>query len=106
MAAVAAVGPTEGTDGLRIGLVAIRPGTGEVVAMYGGPDYVTDPINNATRPFAQGGSTFKPFALTAAIEQGISLDSVWNGNSHAEVQGYSVRNYGDASFGAVPDRGR
>ncbi|MDP4714400.1 MAG: penicillin-binding protein, partial [Candidatus Nanopelagicales bacterium] len=101
VAAVAAVGPTEGTDGLRIGLVAIRPGTGEVVAMYGGPDYVTDPINNATRPFAQGGSTFKPFALTAAIEQGISLDSVWNGNSPAEVQGYSVRNYGDASFGAV-----
>jgi membrane peptidoglycan carboxypeptidase len=100
-AAVAQVGPTEGTAGLRIGLVAVRPGTGEVVAMYGGRDYVTDPINNATRPFAQAGSTFKPFALTAAVEQGIGLDSRWNGNSPAEIQGYTVRNYGDRSFGEV-----
>ncbi len=101
VAAVEAVGPTEGTEGLRIGLVAVRPGTGEVVAMYGGRDYVSDPINNATRPFAQAGSTFKPFALTAAVEQGIGLESVWDGNSPAEVQGYAVRNYGDASFGQV-----
>lgn len=100
-AAVAAVGPTEGTEGLRIGLVAVRPGTGEVVAMYGGTDYVTDPINNATRPFAQAGSTFKTFALTAAVEAGIGLDSLWDGNSPAEIQGYSVRNYGDTSFGEV-----
>jgi len=100
-AAVAEVGPTVGTQGLRIGLAAVRPGTGEVVAMYGGPDYVTDPINNATRAFAQAGSTFKPFALTAALEQGIPLDSVWDGNSPAEVKGYSVRNYGDTSFGDV-----
>ena len=101
VAAVEAVGPTEGTEGLRIGLVAVRPGTGEVIAMYGGPDYVTDPINNATRAFAQAGSTFKTFALTAAVEQGIGLDSIWDGNSPAEIQGYTVRNYGDASFGEV-----
>ncbi len=100
-AAVAAVGPTEGTEGLRIGLVALRPGTGEVIAMYGGPDYVSDPINNATRPFAQAGSTFKPFALTAAVEQGIGLDSVWDGNSPQEFSGYEVHNYGDNSFGEV-----
>lgn len=99
--AVADVGPTEGTEGLRIGLAAVRPGTGEVVAMYGGPDYVTSPINNATRAFAQAGSTFKPFALTAALEHGIGLDSTWDGNSPVEVEGYSVRNYGDTSFGTV-----
>ncbi|MFM9135077.1 MAG: transglycosylase domain-containing protein, partial [bacterium] len=99
--AVAAVGPTEGTDGLRIGLAAIRPGTGEVVALYGGPDFVTDPINNATRPFAQGGSTFKPFALTAALEGGIGLDSTWDGNSPVDIQGYNVHNYGDESFGEI-----
>ncbi|MEK9737395.1 MAG: transglycosylase domain-containing protein, partial [Candidatus Nanopelagicales bacterium] len=100
-AAVAQVGPTEGTEGLRIGLVALRPGTGEVIAMYGGPDYVTDPINNATRPFAQAGSTFKPFALTAAVEQGIGLDSMWDGNSPRDFNGYEVHNYGDNSFGEV-----
>ena len=100
-AAVADVGPTVGTEGLRIGLAAVRPGTGEVVAMYGGPDYVTDPINNATRAFAQAGSTFKPFALTAALEQGITLDSVWNGDSPQDISGYNVHNYGDNSFGDI-----
>ena len=100
-AAVAEVGPTVGTEGLRIGLAAVRPGTGEVVAMYGGPDYVTDPINNATRAFAQAGSTFKPFALTAAVEQGIPLDSVWNGDSPQDISGYNVHNYADTSFGEV-----
>lgn len=99
--AVASVAPTEGTSGLRLGLAAVRPSTGEVIAMYGGPDYVSSPINNATRRFAQAGSTFKPFALTAALEQGMSVDSVWQGNSPADVQGYTVRNYGDTSFGDV-----
>ena len=100
-AAVAQIGPTSGTEGLRIGLAAVRPGTGEVVAMYGGPDYVTDPINNATRAFAQAGSTFKPFALTAAVEQGIPLDSIWNGDSPQDISGYNVHNYADTSFGDV-----
>lgn len=99
--AVAEVGPTEGTDGLRIGLAAVRPRTGEVIAMYGGPDYVSSPINNATRRFAQAGSTFKPFALASAIEQGISINSAFNGNSPADIDGYTVRNYGDTSFGTV-----
>ena len=99
--AVATVGPTEGTEGLRIGLAAVNPSTGEVIAMYGGPDYVASPINNATREFAQGGSIFKPFALTAALENGIGLDSTWNGQSPATIGDYTVRNYGDTSFGTV-----
>jgi membrane peptidoglycan carboxypeptidase len=99
--AIASVGPTEGTQGLRIGLAAVRPGTGEVIALYGGPDYVTSPINNATRAFAQGGSTFKPFALTAALEEGIGIETVFNGNSPLLVGDYNVRNYGDTSFGSV-----
>ena len=101
VAAVKAEGPTSGTEGLRIGLASIRPRTGQVVAMYGGADFVQDQINNATRPFAQAGSTFKPFALAAAVEQGISLSSQWNGNSPATVNGYTFDNYGDRSFGTV-----
>lgn len=103
-AAVAAVqeqGPTTGTEGLRIGLASIRPTTGEVVAMYGGPDFVADQINNATRPFAQAGSTFKPFALAAAIEQGVPLSSQWNGDSPATVNGYTFDNYANKSYGTV-----
>lgn len=103
-AAVKAVkeqGPTTGTDGLRIGLAAVRPGTGEIVAMYGGPDYIENQINNATKPFAQAGSTFKPFALTAATESGIPLSSMWDGNSPTTISGYTFENYGNHSYGQV-----
>lgn len=99
--AVRKVGPASGTEGLRIGLAAVRPGTGEVVAIYGGRDFVQDQINNATRRFAQAGSTFKPFALAAAAEQDVPLTSVWNGDSPATVDGYTFSNYGDRSYGPV-----
>ena len=94
-------GPESGTEGLRIGLAAVRPGTGEVLAMYGGSDFIKDQINNATRPFAQAGSTFKPFALAAALEQGVPLQSLWNGDSPSTVNGYTFSNYGDNSYGTV-----
>ncbi len=100
-AAVEAEGPTSNTKGLRIGLAAVRPGTGEVVAMYGGKDFVTDQINNATRPFAQAGSTFKPFALVAATEDSLGLDSVWDGTSPQTISDYTLTNYGDHSYGMV-----
>jgi membrane peptidoglycan carboxypeptidase len=94
-------GPTSGTEGLRIGLAAVRPGTGEVVAMYGGKDFIDDQINNATRQFAQAGSTFKTFALAAGLEQGVPLNSLWNGNSPSTVNGYTFNNYGNNSYGTV-----
>lgn len=94
-------GPTSGTDGLRIGLAAVEPGTGEVLAMYGGTNFITDQINNATQRFAQAGSTFKPFALAAAVDQGVQLNSLWNGNSPSTVNGYTFNNYGNNSYGVV-----
>jgi membrane peptidoglycan carboxypeptidase len=101
LAAVNANYPTSGTKGLRVGLVAIKPGTGEVVAMYGGGDFLTSPVNNATQAIGQAGSTFKPFALAAAVEQGISLDSTWNGNSGITIDGYKVNNESDRSWGRI-----
>jgi membrane peptidoglycan carboxypeptidase len=103
-AAIAAVkkeGPTSGTAGLRIGLAAVRPGTGEVVAIYGGKNFIDDQINNATRSFAQAGSTFKPFALAAATEKEVPLSSMWNGDSPATVDGYTFKNYSNKSYGPV-----
>jgi membrane peptidoglycan carboxypeptidase len=103
-AAVAAVkekGPTTGTEGLRIGLAAVQPVTGEVVAMYGGADYLEDSFNNATQATYQAGSTFKPFGLAAATEDGIGLDSLWPGNSPTMVSDYEVNNYGDNSYGEL-----
>jgi membrane peptidoglycan carboxypeptidase len=100
-AAVRKAGPDSGLKGLRIGLAAVRPGTGEIVAMYGGRDFIKNQINNATRPFAQAGSTFKPFTLAAAFEDEIGLNSVWNGDSPLTVQGYTLNNYGGNSYGPV-----
>ncbi len=99
--AVDAAGPSSNTQGLRIGLASVRPNTGEIVALYGGKDFIADQINNATRPFAQAGSTFKPFALAAATEKNMPLTSVWNGNSPSTVNGYTLTNYGDKSFGEI-----
>ena len=94
-------GADHGTEGLRIGLAAVEPITGEVVAMYGGANYLEDSFNNATQAGHQAGSTFKPFGLAAATEDGIGLDSLWPGNSPTMVAGYEVNNYGDNSYGAL-----
>ena len=93
--------PSTGSKGLRIGLAAVKPGTGEVIAMYGGADYLTNSVNNATQAIGQAGSTFKPFALAAALESGVTLDSRWNGNNRTVIDGYPVTNYGDKSWGKI-----
>ncbi|MFM8404627.1 MAG: transglycosylase domain-containing protein, partial [Actinomycetota bacterium] len=103
-AAVFSQAPKKAPDNLHIGLVSIRPGTGEVVAMYGGKDYLQRQLNDATQGITQAGSTFKPFALIAALEQGISLASIWNGDGPKIFDDgigrpYEVSNYGDKSFG-------
>lgn len=99
--AVATQGPQSGTEGLRIGVVGVDPKTGSIVAMYGGPDYVEDQFNNATQGRAQAGSTFKAFGLVAAFEDGIGLDTIWDGNSPRTISGYTVPNQGNQSFGDV-----
>ncbi len=67
--------------------------------MYGGADYLANPLNNATQAIAQAGSTFKPFALAAAAQAGIALDSQWPGNSPHTVNSYTFQNYANTSYG-------
>jgi hypothetical protein len=97
--------PSKAPDDLRIGLVAIRPGTGEILALYGGRDYLERQLNDATQSITQAGSTFKSFALVAALEQGIPLSSMWNGDSPQTFDDagklYVVSNYGNNGFGQV-----
>lgn len=97
--------PKKAPKDLRIGLVAIRPGTGEVLALYGGRDYLERQLNDATQSIAQAGSTFKPFAIIAGLEQGIPLTSVWNGDSPQTFDDagrpYKVFNYGNKNWGQV-----
>jgi membrane peptidoglycan carboxypeptidase len=97
--------PANAPADLRIGLVAIRPGTGEILAMYGGRDYLERQLNDGTQSIAQAGSTFKPFALVAALEQGIPLTSMWNGDSPQTFDDagkpYEVFNYGNEGWGQI-----
>lgn len=46
--------------------------TGEILALTGGVDYRLSQFNRATQALRQPGSTFKIFAYTAALKQGIS----------------------------------
>ena len=98
-------GPKKAPDNLHIGLVAVRPGTGEIIAMYGGKDYLTRQLNDATQAIAQAGSTFKPFALIAGLQQGIPLTSMWNGDSPQTFDDagkpYPVANYGFEGWGQI-----
>ncbi|NDI00029.1 MAG: penicillin-binding protein, partial [Actinobacteria bacterium] len=97
--------PTKVPENLHIALVAIRPGTGEIVAMYGGADYLKRQLNDATQAIALAGSTFKPFALIAALEAGIPLTSMWNGDSPQIFDDlgkpYEVGNYGNEGWGQI-----
>jgi membrane peptidoglycan carboxypeptidase len=104
VAAVSKEAPVKAPDNLHIGLVAIKPGTGEILAMYGGKDYLKYQFNAATQGIASGGSSFKVFALVAALEQGIPLTSIWNGDSPKVYDDgigrpYVVNNYGGETWG-------
>ncbi|HVM26405.1 MAG TPA: transglycosylase domain-containing protein, partial [Mycobacteriales bacterium] len=107
-AAVAAVEEVVGTPGEgdelapKGALVSVEPQTGAVVAYYGGStgtgfDYASQGEGR------QPGSSFKPFVLAAALDEGISLRSTFDGNNRKRFPGVPepVRNFGDRSFGRV-----
>ena len=100
LAAIRAQGPKTGTEGLRIGLASVRPSTGEVVAIYGGADFLQNQVNNATQAIGQAGSTFKPFALAAGLENNIRLTDTFSGVNGTYIGNYRVVNYSNESFGS------
>ena len=92
-------------------LVAIDA-DGRVVAMVGGKDWKQSQVNLAVGESGggagrQGGSTFKPFALAAAVKDGYSLESSFRGPAKIVLpkadrgNDWEVTNYENASFGQV-----
>jgi len=49
-------------------IVALRPQTGEVMALVGGRDYATSQFDRCSQARRQLGSVFKPFVYVAALE--------------------------------------
>lgn len=85
---------------LHAGLVSIDVATGEVVALYGGEDFVANSRNWATTPrFA--GSTFKLYGVLAGLRNGFGLyNALLQGNSFIPPGDTTMLyNYGGVNYG-------
>ena len=90
--------PEGASPNLRRALVSIDPKTGGILALYGGEDYLTSQVNTSTDAIAQAGSTFKPFALVAALENGWSLGSSYSAASPMTIEGHEFQNFKNVSL--------
>jgi penicillin-binding protein 1A len=92
-------------------VVAISPSTGAIRAMaVSAPGDRRLEFNLASQSRRQAGSTFKTFALAAAMEAGIPLGSVWKGPSSLTIpdrrcmngfQPWVVHNFADEASGTM-----
>lgn len=55
---------------VQVAFVALDPSTGAILALIGGRDFNESKFNRAVQAIRQPGSTFKPFAYTAAVDNG------------------------------------
>jgi penicillin-binding protein 1A len=62
-------------ESAQVALVAMRP-DGRIVAMVGGRSYSESPFNRATQAQRQPGSTFKLFVYLAALQEGLTPDTL------------------------------
>jgi membrane peptidoglycan carboxypeptidase len=76
---------------LQSALVAIQPGTGRIIAYYGGDDgkgsdyagiYFDEKGDGNGFGRQPAGSSFKVYTLAAALNSGISLNSYWESKPH------------------------
>ncbi len=93
-------------------LVAIDPATGAIRALVGGRDFSKGKFNLATQAHRQTGSAAKTFTLATAMEQHISLNSIWSGPPQLTIQDprcldpetgkeWDVSNFADESAGTM-----
>ncbi len=97
--------PKKPKGNLQAALVAIKPKTGEIVAMVGGRDFLKTQFNRATDAQRQPGSVFKPFVYASAINttydaspRVITAATVFKDERKVFTFGndtYSPNNYGD-----------
>ncbi len=92
-------------SGPSAALVAIDPRDGRVLAMYGGRSFKESQFNLAVQGERQPGSAFKPFALAAALQQGISPATRFTSKPVTITldsgKVWYVHNYEDANLGTI-----
>ncbi|MGQ0763138.1 MAG: PBP1A family penicillin-binding protein [Acidobacteriota bacterium] len=83
-------------------LMTLNAKTGEIVAMQGGYDFLTNKFNNAVQAYRQTGSAFKPFIYTAAVEWGMTPETTVSG-APIKIGDWTPHNYnGSLSNGDMP----
>ncbi len=94
--------PPPPNDGVEVGLTSIDPRTGGIVAVYAGKNWEKSQYNNALAPVPVG-STIKAFTVAAALQNGFTLESTFNGNSPFYVDGVTkgFENQGGQSYGSA-----
>ncbi len=93
-----------GPDDPAAALVALDPRNGSVLAMVGGDNYRESQFNLAVQGERQPGSSFKPFVLAAALEQGISPSTQFESKPVTISLGdrdWYVRNYEGSNLGSI-----
>ncbi|MCH8614116.1 transglycosylase domain-containing protein [Arsenicicoccus dermatophilus] len=108
IAAIHEYGATEDIPGAQTGMTAIKPGTGEIQALYGGEDFRKRPFNNAVDAHLSAGSTFKAYTTVAALESGFSTRSRVSGSSPYEygpAKEDKVENEYNQQYGFIDIRG-
>jgi penicillin-binding protein 1A len=106
-----------GGVGLDTAIVVLDNETAGVRAMVGGYDYAESPFNLATNGLRQPGSSFKPFTLVAALEDGHSTSEVFTSSPQeipfrVKLEGkdgepkivnelFDVNNYEDSYLGSA-----
>jgi penicillin-binding protein 1A len=91
-------------NGPQAALVAIKPKTGEVLAMVGGSNYRESQFNLAVQGERQPGSAFKPFVLATALDEGISPQTQFESHPTVIPLGnklWQVNNYEGEYLGSI-----
>ncbi len=100
-----AVSKSLGSDtGPAAALVAMDPRDGRVLAMVGGDNYRQSQFNLAVQGERQAGSSFKPFVLATALEQGIAPSTVFESKPVTISLGdrnWYVHNYEGSNLGSI-----
>ena len=95
---------TEVVHNMQMSVTAVEPPTGYVRAMVGGRDFGLTQANIAVKGSGsigrQAGSSFKPFVLATAFEQGTRPDEVYSGGP-LQIGDYAPKNYANAVYGSM-----